>query len=191
MAEVQRKRKVCDSTQEALADQGGYGAGASHVDIEEGDLVSIVDCDKLFDIKSWKRGVLSGVPPLVHYPARVLKVLENGNVHVQWVGFEKVKGCGPFNIQLSDLRVSTAKSSQELRNFCEMCPRQPVPDIHISKDCIDEIRTIHSFQIANSTRPRRLAGPSNTIIRKELEVCNRISRKLQLETFSQSILNQI
>jgi hypothetical protein len=174
---MERKRKLCDTTQEVVADQDGCIAETRHTDVNEGDLIAIVDCDKLFDITNWKRGVLSGVALKVHYPARVLKVLENGNVRVQWIGFENVNGCGPFDIELSDLRISTAKSSQDLQKFCEMYPRLPVPDIHISKECIDDIRTTHSLKIANYTRASKLRTLENSECTENSKKKDRKTRK--------------
>ena len=104
MAEIPPVRKKCDTNCNAvLADQVECSGLICLVDVKEGDLISIVDCDKL--VKNRKRG--EGL----HYAARVLEVLENGKIRVQWVGYERVKGYEPFSIQPEDLRVITTKSN--------------------------------------------------------------------------------
>ena len=112
------------------SNEEAYNPEAGHGDIRQGSWIAVADWNKLPDAKALSE---------VHYPVRVLERVSDKKVRIQYAGFEAVAGQRPFEIDLGDLRVCTARTSSFLVDFCRENPRQPIPGIFLTAKHVSAI----------------------------------------------------
>ena len=125
-----RKRKA-DCLKQLRSDSDAYNPVDRRRDIQEGSWIAVADWNQLQEFRTGQREV--------HYASRVLERISGSKIRIQYAGFEAVQGQGPFEIDLGDLRVCTAKSDLYLMEFVDENPKQPIPDVFLTKEDIEKV----------------------------------------------------